>query len=137
MFSRDNFPTTMERYCRDLGWKIVDGNPDVAIVEFSMGSGRTRWLALSRREAGLRFEVPSLAHFAFVGEIPPYLSVLILRRNFQLEIGFWCIQEINNESFFSCIHNAEWQLISAEYLRHAVGALINECEDFEKTLKIS
>jgi hypothetical protein len=135
MFSRDNFKNTMQRYCRDLGWEIAGANENIAMVELS-DTRRTQMLSLIRLKRGLRFSVPSLASFATAGEIPPYLSTLVLRRNWDLETGFWGIQEIGG-SVFSCIHYAEWQLISADYMRNIARALINECEDFEESLKIS
>ena len=66
--------------------------------------------------------------------MPHYLSILLLKRNAQRQVGFWCIEEIGSKHVFSCMHNAEMQLIDSKYFGQVVRALITECDNFEDLL---
>ena len=58
----------------------------------------------------------------------------MLKRSSQRKLGFWCIEEIGSKHVYSCMHNAEMQLIDSDYFGRVVRALISECDDFEGIL---
>jgi hypothetical protein len=78
----------------------------------------------------LEFSVPSALSFD-EDDIPHMLSTLLLKRNVERKIGFWCLEKISEKFVFECMHNAEMQLIDSEYFGNVVRALINECDEFE------
>ena len=133
-FSGVNFQNTIKRYCDQVGWKIYDSNNSRVVLRFTMESGRTQTLYIIRYESTLEFSVPSMAQFDSVDNIPHYLSTLLLKRSSERKYGFWCIEEIGGKQVFSHMHNAEIELIDVNYFAKLVRALINECDDFEKTL---
>jgi len=134
LFSGVNFANTIKKYCAANGWKIADLNDKRAILRFSMSSGRDQTLYIIRYESTLEFSVPSGAAFDSEDSIPHLLSTLLLKRSSERKIGFWCIEQIGGKHVYSCMHNAEMQLIDSNYFAKVVMALINECDDFEGVL---
>jgi len=134
LFSGVNFANTIKKYCAANGWKIADLNDKRAILRFSMSSGREQTLYIIRYESTLEFSVPSMATFDSEDDIPHFLSTLLLKRNSELKIGFWCIEKIDRKHVYSCMHNAEMQLIDSSYFGKVVMALVKECDDFEGVL---
>jgi len=134
LFSGVNFAGTIRRYCGANGWKIADLNNERAILRFSMNSGRNQTLYIIRYESTLEFSVPSIAGFDSEDSIPHFLSTLLLKRSSENKIGFWCIEKIGGKHVYSCMHNAEMQLIDSNYFARVVRALISECDDFEGIL---
>ncbi len=131
LFSGVNFATTVQRYCDGIGWKIADLNSKRAMLRFNMDSGRQQTLFILRYESTLEFSVPSVLAFDSDADIPHVLSTLLLQRNAERKIGFWCLEQINNKHVYSCMHNAELQLLNQDYFAAVVRALITECDDFE------
>jgi len=134
LFSGVNFKSTVQKYCQLIGWKIAEIDDKHAVLKFSMDSGRNQNLWIIRYESTLEFSVPSMANFDSEDNIPHYLSSLLLKRNSQKKIGFWCIEEIGGKHIYSYMHNTELQLINTEYFQYVVRALINECDEFEGIL---
>ncbi len=99
-----------------------------------MDSGRVQTLYILRYETTLEFSVPSEATFEDEDRIPHWLSTILLRRNAQNKIGFWCIEEIGKKQVYSYMHNAEMSLINQEYFARVILALIRECDNFEGIL---
>jgi hypothetical protein len=134
LFSGINFANTIKKYCAANGWKIADLSNELAMLRFSMSSGRSQTLYIIRYESTLEFSVPSAAVFDSEDSIPHFLSTLLLKRSSEKRIGFWCIEQIGGKHVYSCMHNAELQLIDSNYFTRVARALINECDDFEEVL---
>lgn len=131
LFSGVNFKITIAKYCQNQGWVIADSNDKRVILKFSMNSGRTQTLYIIRYDTTLEFSVPSALMFDSLDSIPHYVSTLLLKRSSVKKFGFWCIETIGGKEVFSCMHNAEQQLIDSDYFAQVVRALINECDEFE------
>lgn len=134
LFSSVNFVSTIQKYCAANGWKIANLNNGRAILRFNMSSGRTQTLYIIRYDTTLEFSVPSGAQFNSEDSIPHFLSTILLKRSSEKKIGFWCIEQIEGAHVYSCMHNAEMQLIDSNYFAHVVMALIKECDEFEEIL---
>jgi len=135
LFSSSNFERTIRKYCSANGWKIADLNSRRAILKFSMNSGRNQTLYIIRFESRLEFAVHSMAAFDSEEDVPHILSTMLLKRSAQLKIGFWCIEEIGGKQVYSCMHNAEMELLNSDFFANVVTALIKECDDFEDVIK--
>lgn len=134
-FSGNYFQQTIRNYCSDLGWRIRDISDRMATLRFDMESGRTYTLFILRYESTLEFTVSSALRFDTDDEIPGFLSTMLLKRSAEKKIGFWCIEELGEKQVFSCMHNAEMQLIDAGYFAAVVRALIRECDALEEALQ--
>lgn len=134
LFSGVNFKSTVQKYCAQNGWKIAEINNERAILKFGMESGRSQTLYIIRYASTLEFSVPSIAIFDSEDSVPHYLSTLLLKRNSEKKIGFWCIEQIGGKHVFSFMHNAELQLLTSDYFGSVVRVLIGECDNFEGVL---
>ncbi|MEN6643522.1 MAG: hypothetical protein ABFE08_13840 [Armatimonadia bacterium] len=134
LFSGLNFERTIRRFCSDQSWVIAEVNDRKAVLRFNMESGRKQTLFILKYESTLEFSVPSGAQFDSEDEIPDFLSTLLLKRSAQRKIGFWCIEKIGSRHVYSCMHNAEFQLIDSVFFAKVVRALIGECDEFEGEL---
>jgi len=134
LFSGINFERTISRYAKHYGWLISEIDDRHAVIKFQMKSGRQQVLYIIRYDDTLEFSVPSLFQFDSEDEIPHHFSTLLLQRNAQTKIGFWCIEDINQKFIFSNMHNAELSFINRDYFGRVVSALVTECDDFEGTL---
>ncbi|WP_298817086.1 hypothetical protein [Chloroflexus sp.] len=131
LFAGANFRLTIQRYCDEHGWRIHDLNDRRAVLRFTMQSGRSQTLYIIKYETTLEFSVPSMFGFDTIDAIPHYISTLLLKRSSQKKLGFWCIEEIGGKQVYSCMHNAEMQLIDSNYFAALVQALVTECDEFE------
>jgi len=131
LFSQANFRRTIESYTAQNGWTLDDINDTRAKLRFRMQSGRIQSLFIYRFENTLEFSVPSAAIFDSEAAIPDVISTKLLLRNSQQKVGFWCIEKIQGSYVYSCMHNAEMQLIDAAFFAIIVRSLIKECDDFE------
>jgi len=69
-----------------------------------------------------------------VDAVPGYLSTLLLKRNCEKKIGFWCLEGIGSRQIFSHMHNAEMSLIDGEYFAKVVRTLIQEVDELEEVI---
>lgn len=134
LFSSANFRSTIQRYCNQLEWRISDINDRRAILKFDSNSGNTQTLFIIRYDNTLEFSVPSGIKFSDIEDVPGWMSTMLLGRNTEYKVGFWCLENIDNKKVFSIMHNAEISLINAEYFRNVVLRLVNECDNFEQAV---
>ncbi|MCE2699310.1 MAG: hypothetical protein LW859_18315 [Anabaena sp. 49633_E8] len=134
LFSSSNFRSTIQRYCNQLGWSINDINNSRAILKFSADSGNSQTLFIIRYDNTLEFSVPSGLKFYSLEDVPGWMSTMLLSRNSQFKLGFWCIEKISNQQVFSMMHNAEISLINVDYFRQVVLKLVNDCDEFEVSI---
>lgn len=135
LFSSSRFRSTIQSYCREIGWKISDINDRRAVLIFSMDSGVDQTLYIIRYENTLEFSCPTGVKFNDLDEVPHYLSTMLLSKNSQFKIGFWCIEEIGEQQVFSVMHNAEMSLIEINYFYKVVLKLVQECDEFEQAIE--
>ncbi|MBW4447852.1 MAG: hypothetical protein KME38_13530 [Spirirestis rafaelensis WJT71-NPBG6] len=132
LLSTTNFRSTIQSYCNKLGWNIYDINERKAILRFNADSGNTQTLFIIKYENTLEFSVPSALKFNSIDDVPGWLSSLLLSKNSEFKLGFWCLEEIENMQIFSIMHNAEISLINAEYFTKVVLRLVDECDTLEQ-----
>ena len=134
-FSGRYFRQTIEDYCSGLKWAIREIDNRHAVLTFEMESGQEQVLYILRYESTLEFSVPSAVGFDTADEVPGHLSTLLLRHSAEKKIGFWCLEEIGEKLVFSCMHNAELQLIDVDYFAAVARALTSRCEAFEQAVR--
>jgi hypothetical protein len=134
LFGGMNFKSTIQQYCQQIGWKIAEIDDKHVVLKFNTEGGRTQTLYIIRFDTTLEFSVPSMAAFDSEDNVPHYFSTLLLKRNSQNKIGFWCIEVINNKQVFSYMHNAELSLMNADYFAKVVRMCVKECDEFEALL---
>jgi hypothetical protein len=134
LFSGANFRVTIQKYCSQNNWRPSDINDRRAILKFDMKSGRTQTLYIIKFDTTLEFSVPSMINFSSEDDIPHYISTILMKRNRERKIGFWCIEIIGNKQTYSAMHNAEMKLMDSDYFALVIQALISDCDEFEGTI---
>lgn len=133
-----SFTGLVRNFCEQIGWTIAEIDATHALLEFEMRSGRTQVVLLVPFEETLELSVPSLLLGEFTEDLRDELhelSTLLLLRNSQSRYAFWTIAEIDGQEFFSCMHNAEFELLNVLHFKLLVEALILECDAFEQYLE--
>jgi hypothetical protein len=130
-FAGQQFVLTVETLCKQVNWKISEIDDRHAILRFQMESGRSQPLFILRYDYLLEFSVPSMLAFDDVNEIPSAFSALMLQRNAQSKLGFWCIEKIASKFVFSIMYNIEMELLTPEYFQRVVQHLIRECDSLD------
>ncbi len=135
LFSSFKFRSTIEGYCRDIGWKISSIDNQIAVIRFDMESGSTQTLFIVKYDSTLEFSCPSGLKFDDIDDIPHNLSTFLLGKNAEYKLGFWALQKIGGKQTFSIIHNAEMSLIDVNYFRKLLIILVEKCDEFEQNIE--
>ena len=135
IFSSSRFRSTIKGYCNQIGWTINDINDSRVIIKFNMESGNVQTLFIIRYDNTLEFSCPSGIKFDDIDNLPHKLSTLLMVKNAEYKIGFWCIENIDGKQVFSVMHNAEMSLIDVNYFGKVVFKIIQECDDFEQAIE--
>lgn len=135
IFSSFKFRSTIEGYCRDIGWNISSIDNQIAVIRFDMESGSTQTLLIVKYDSTLEFSCPSGLKFDDIDDIPHNLSTFLLGKNAEYKLGFWALQKIGGKQTFSIIHNAEMSLIDVNYFRKLLIMLVEKCDEFEQNIE--
>ncbi|MEG3927142.1 hypothetical protein [Microcoleus sp. D3_18a_C4] len=135
LFSSFKFRSTIEGYCRDIGWNISRIDNEIAVIKFDMESGTTQTLLIVKYDSTLEFSCPSGLKFDEIDDVPHNLSTFLLGKNAEYKLGFWALQKLGGKQTFSIIHNAEMSLIDVNYFGRVIIRLIQECDDFERKIE--
>ncbi len=137
-FSGENFQATLKQIASENAWVIAEMDDEHAVLTFEIEeSGRQYEVDVARYDTALEFWVPSSVEVGSEEDVPQELAVTLLKRNSESKLGFWCLAETDDGLFLGCMHNAEVELLTSEYFRDIVSALIDECDDLEQALEDS
>jgi 8-oxo-dGTP pyrophosphatase MutT (NUDIX family) len=125
------FKRAIKTYCEDHNWKIADIDADHAELEFRILSKRKHSLHIFRYDSTIEFSVATVAVSDSEEARAKPFSRILLQRNSQKKIGFWCIKEIEEKFFYCYMHNAELKLLDSEHFAQIIGSLISECDAIE------
>ena len=132
LFSGVNFKSTIQKYCREIGWNIAEVNEDFARLVFTMQSGGDQIVIITRYGATLEFVAPSVVRVKSEDKVPDYIARKLLLRNTEKRFGFWCLLKVDQADFIlSYMHNAEIELLTTKYFAAIVRALTEECDEFD------
>ena len=131
------FKRVIKTYCEEYKWRLLEADQDHAELEFgkTKGKGHIKHLHITRHDSTVEFSVPSFMGFKSEEEIPDTLSTLLLRRNSQKKVGFWCIDQMKGKFVYSCMHNAELKLLDSQHFTEIIESLIEECNAIESIIK--
>jgi len=131
LFTAENFQTTIQNYCDQIGWSVAGMNQDQAILVFEMESGREQIVSIIRYEQILEFTVPTMIESETEEDIPHELSTILMKRNAGMSFGFWAIKQINDKFTFCIMHNLPFEFITVDYFKTVTDALYSQCEELE------
>jgi 8-oxo-dGTP pyrophosphatase MutT (NUDIX family) len=131
----DYFKRAVKSYCEEHKLNLLEVDQDRAELGYGMVDELTKPLYITRHDSTVEFSVPSFVAFKSEEELPDALSTILLRRNSQKKIGFWCIDQHRGKYVYSCMHNAELKLLDSQYFARIIEGLIEECEAIETIIK--
>lgn len=129
------FQRAIETFCEEYKHKkykyeLYDQkvNENRAVLEFSAPTKPNKFLYITRENDGstIKFIVSDIVVFDSKSNYRDAFSTLLLRHNFKTESGFWCIEKINDEFKYYCIHNTDLKLLDNKYFAKIVEGLFNE-----------
>ena len=129
------FKLAIATYCEEHKWVLSAVNEERAEMEFPLANGELKLLNIKRYDSTLEFSVPSFAAFGAESDIPGVLSTVLLERNSETKIGFWCIDKVGDKSVYTCMNNIELKLLDSAHFAAIIKGLIDECDDIEETLR--
>lgn len=132
------FQSTIKRFCKAHAWEIYEINEKKVKLKFQAESGNTHSLFVYRydKDMLLEFSVPSGLSFPSGDQMPHGLSTILLERNSKLKLGFWCVEQLEDERTYTVIHNEEIGLLNSDYFGRIARRLVEQCDDFLETLKL-
>ena len=132
LFAGVNFRYAIQKCCEQIGWKIADLNENRALLRFETGIGRAQNLFILRYDSTLEFSAPSMTQFESGDQIPNHLSTMLLRRNAENKIGFWCIETLDGKPTYTYMHNVDLSHINNEHFADVAQFLVRECREVEE-----
>ncbi len=138
LFSGGNFKRSIEQFAKENKWSVAEVDSDSAVIEFEMEeSGNEQTIYIYRNEKAVDFSVPSVWSFESEDELPHELSTLLMRRNGELSIGNWCIEEDEEGNLtYCCEYSVDLRIMDAAYFKLVVDSLVDECEEMENSIEL-
>ena len=127
-----NFQKTIKDLAAKNSWKINDINADRAELLFDTPAGE-QMLEIFQHEDGETLEFTASLQGGYDNEedMPHEVSTMLLRRNWDLELGQWCIDEDGGQLFFTCAYNVVMSDLNPEFFAEIVAALVQETAEVE------
>jgi len=94
--AKKGFREVIKEYAEENDWKISDIDKEQAILEFETDAGGQYNLYLEYNDASLVFSLPSSIVFEREGDVPDDVSTELLKRNADLDVGFWALEELED-----------------------------------------
>ena len=129
--SSGTFAPTIRKFCAEHGWDIFRIGDDLAALQFEGGTGTEYTVIVFLFEGTLEFSVATPVRFASEGVIPRRLATWLLCRSSGMKVGFWAIEDKDDEFIVSAMHRVESRLVDSEHFGMVVRLLIKSCNEFE------
>ncbi len=127
-----DFQKTIKGLAAKNTWKINDMNEDRAELLFDTDAGE-QMVEIFQHEDGETLEFTASLQGGYDNEedMPHEVSTMLLRRNWDLELGQWCIDEDGGQLYFTCGYNVSIRDLDALFFAEIVAALVHEAAEVE------
>ncbi len=129
--SSGTFAPTIRKFCSEHGWDIFRIGDDLAALKFEGDAGTEHTVIIFLFEGTLEFSVATNLRFASEADIPHSLCTWLLCRSSGMKIGFWAINDKNDEFVVARMHTVESRFVDSEHFGIVVRHLIKSCDEFE------
>ena len=131
LLSAASFAPTIREFCAEHGWSIYRIGDDLAALKFEGDAGTEYTVVIFLFEGTLEFSVATNLTFASKDVIPRRLCTWLLCRSSGMKIGFWAIDDKNDEFVVKRMHTVESRFVDSEHFSMVVRHLIKSCDEFE------
>ncbi len=133
------FKDVITHFSDTLGWGVEEILDDCATFNLSSESGNEQTLFVTLNEEVIEFDIPSAAVYNSEDEISHELSTDLLKRNAELPVGAWVLEQIDDQWCYSIMWNTsldELEGMDEETLSEVVNTLVEECDEFDQTWQV-
>ena len=101
------------------------------MFQFEGDAGTEYTVIIFLFEGTLEFSVATKLRFASEADIPRRLCTWLLCRSSGMKIGFWTIDDADDEFLVTLMHRVESRLVDSDHFRMVVRHMIKSCDEFE------
>lgn len=105
-FKMASFKKLIQDFADQLGWNI-EWEDGCASVDFEFESGDVVTLYITDNDETVEFDVLSEYSYESEDDIDTDLAVTLLKRNAELSVGAWVLEEVEDEWYFSVMYNED------------------------------
>ena len=135
--NKKGFKEAIKQFAEENEWAVGEIDKESATLDFETEAGGEYTLYLDYDEDTLNFSVPSATVFENEEDLPGEVSTELLKRNSELDTGFWAIEELEDGWGYVLYHdqklpNKDFDLdLDADTFRQIVDDMIEEVEEFD------
>jgi hypothetical protein len=133
--SKSPFRTLIESITSEMDWEISEIDDESAVIELDAESGSEMTLYASSDEETVEFDVPSLAVMEKESDIQGNVSTFLLKRNADLRVGAWVLEEVDDGWCYSVMYNEDLEVLQKMAKDGIISNLITiveECDRFDE-----
>ncbi len=133
--SKSPFRTLIESIASEMDWEISEIDDESAVIELEAESGSEMTLYASSDEETVEFDVPSLAVMEKESDIQGNVSTFLLKRNADLRVGAWVLEEVDDGWCYSVMYNEDLEVLQKMAKDGIISNLITiveECDRFDE-----
>lgn len=131
----NKFFDLMTGFANKLNWNTLRIDAETAEFDLEAESEEIHTLLVTLHEDDLvEFDVPSAAIFDAEEEVPGHISTLLLKRNMQLPVGSWALEEFTEDLAYSLIWTTnlnDLEKMTTEALAENITYLVEEVDEFD------
>jgi hypothetical protein len=129
------FQDLLTNFSRKLDWNALRIDAETAEFDLEAESEEIHTLLVTLHDDELvEFDVPSSAVFESEDEVPGQISTLLLKRNMQLPVGAWALEEFTEDWAYSFIWTtslADLEKMPPDELAENIASMIEEVDEFD------
>ncbi len=117
-------------------WDASEVTSDTAQFVFQAESGNEQTIFLTLNEDVVEFDIPSSCVFDSEEEVDDLISTRLMKRNAELALGAWVLEEIDDQWCFSFMWNlslSDLEKMDPDEFCTNVGTMVEECDAFDRT----
>jgi hypothetical protein len=135
LFAPGAFQSTIRRMAQENGWNPQQISDEGAFFRFDMPSGRSKALVVIPFKHLFEFSVQTEQSFVSEDRIPHALSTMLLQRNCDRPLGFWCIVKLKDSHVYTYMHNVEPRILTGQYFGDITRLLLEEADRLDDLIE--
>jgi hypothetical protein len=132
----NKFQDLLTAFAKQLNWNTLRIDNETAEFDLEAESEEIHTLLVTLHEDDLvEFDIPSSAVFETENDIPGDISTMLLKRNMQLPVGAWALEEFTEDLAYSLIWTTTLDIlerISVEEMTENITWMVEEVDEFDE-----
>jgi hypothetical protein len=132
--SEPQFSAILRSFAEYLKWDLSGIESEAATFEIESPNGYVLTLYVSLLEEGLvEFDIPSVAAFTNAQDVSGTAAIRLLKRNVQVPVGAWVLEEGASEWFFALMWTTDLETLDTmaeDAFEADINTMIDEVDEF-------